>query len=88
MKKKNNIFVKLFRPIGKLIDNILIRPVTKLVLKLRDWINSFVSLFDKMSNNKFPDMSIDEYMRNFNENDIEKSSNLGDFGDDFPTIPM
>ena len=52
MKKKNNIFVKLFRPIGKLIDKILIRPVTKLVLKLRDWINSFVSLFDKMSNNK------------------------------------
>ena len=52
MKKKNNIFVKLFRPIGNLIDKILIRPVTKLVLKLRDWINSFVSLFDKMSNNK------------------------------------
>ena len=52
MKKKNNIFVTLFRPIGNLIDKILIRPVTKLVLKLRDWINSFVSLFDKMSNNK------------------------------------
>ena len=50
--------------------------------------SSFDELEDKMSNNKFPDMSIDEYMRNFNENDIEKSSNLGDFGDDFPTIPM
>lgn len=50
--------------------------------------SSFDGLEDKMSNNKFPDMSIDEYMRNFNENDIEKSSNLGDFGDDFPTIPM
>ena len=52
MKKKNNIFVKLFRPIGKLIDKILIRPVTKLILKLRKWANSVASIFDKMSNNK------------------------------------
>ena len=52
MKKKNNIFVKLFRPLGKLIDKLLIRPVTKLILKLREWANSVASIFDKMSNNK------------------------------------
>ena len=52
MKKKNNIFVKMFRPLGKLIDKLLIRPVTKLILKLREWANSVASIFDKMSNNK------------------------------------
>ena len=52
MKKKNNIFVKMFRPLGKLIDKLLIRPVTKLILKLREWANSVTSVFDKMSNNK------------------------------------
>ena len=52
MKKKNNIFVKLFRPLGKLIDKLLIRPVTKLILKLREWANSVASIFGKMSNNK------------------------------------
>ena len=47
MKKKNNIFIKLFRPLVKIFDKILIRPVTKLILRLRDWANSvvlFVSL--------------------------------------------
>ena len=52
MKKKNNIFIKLFRPLVKIFDNILIRPVTKLILRLRDWANSVASIFDKMSNNK------------------------------------
>lgn len=42
----------------------------------------------KMSNNKFPDMSIDEYMKNFDENELEKSGTLSDFGDDFPSIPI
>ena len=52
MKKKNNIFIKLFRPLVKIFDKILIRPVTKLILRLRDWANSVASIFDKMSNNK------------------------------------
>lgn len=39
------------------------------------------------SDNKFPDMSIDEYMKNFNENDVSNVEDL--FGEDaFPTIPM
>ncbi len=43
---------------------------------------------NKMSNNSFPDMSIDEYMKNFDEDKLEKSDTLSDFGDEFPTIPM
>lgn len=42
----------------------------------------------KMSNNSFPDMSIDDYMKNFNEKDLEENNSLGDFGDDFPSIPL
>ena len=41
----------------------------------------------KSNNNKFPDMSIDEYMKNFNENKVNNAGDL--FGDDaFPSIPM
>lgn len=46
------------------------------------------NLEDKMSDSKFPDMSIDEYMKNFDENEIGKDVSLSDFGDDFPSIPM
>lgn len=41
-----------------------------------------------INNNSFPDMSIDEYMEKFDESELAKSSGLGDFGDDFPTIPL
>ncbi len=43
---------------------------------------------DKMNENAFPDMSIDEYMRSFNENQLDKNDSFDSFGDEFPTIPM
>ena len=54
-----------------------------------------ISFFDRIDEenekeketNKFPDMSIDEYMRQFNEDKVDKKENI--FSDDlFPTIPM
>ena len=54
-----------------------------------------ISFFDRIDEekekenetNKFPDMSIDEYMRQFNEDKVDKKENI--FADDlFPTIPM
>ena len=42
---------------------------------------------EKESNNAFPDMSIDEYMRQFNEKDVDKVDNIFS-EDEFPTIPM
>ena len=41
---------------------------------------------DKISNTKFPDMSLDEYMNNFNENDIKTNDLFDDSS--FPSIPM
>ena len=43
---------------------------------------------ETVNDSKFPDMSIDEYMRNFDENKINSDVTLSDFGDDFPNIPM
>ena len=41
----------------------------------------------EINNNKFPDMSIDEYMKNFQESKVTNVEDL--FGDDaFPTIPI
>ncbi len=40
------------------------------------------------NNNKFPDMSIDEYMRNFDETKLDKGDTLNDFEDSFPSIPV
>ena len=40
------------------------------------------------NNNKFPDMSIDEYMRNFDETKLDKGDTLSDFEDSFPSIPV
>ena len=45
-------------------------------------------LDDRLNGEKFPNMSIDEYMKNFDENKIKKDINLSDFGDDFPNIPI
>lgn len=47
----------------------------------------FNKLEEKMPENKFPDMSFDEYMNNFNEDKVEEANN---FFDDtaFPSIPM
>ena len=47
------------------------------------------AMFEKAddNDNKFPDMSIDEYMRSFDENKVKSMDNI--FAeDDFPTIPM
>ncbi len=48
----------------------------------------FDMLEEKVNDNKLPDMSIDEYMRNFDEEKVDDVSKLADFGDEFPTIPM
>ena len=40
------------------------------------------------SENKLPDMSIDEYMKNFDENKVEKTTDLFDDDDVFPSIPL
>ena len=47
----------------------------------------FDSINDKINENKFPDMSIDEYMKSFDEEKITKTSSLFD-EEDFPSIPM
>ena len=41
-------------------------------------------------NSKFPDISIDEYMKNFDENSVKEQEVSSLFNDDdvFPTIPM
>ena len=41
-----------------------------------------------MNNNKLPDISIDEYMKSFDDKKMEDTGNLGDFDDLFPSIPM
>jgi len=47
----------------------------------------FARLNEKMNDNKFPDMSFDEYMNNFSEDKIEKTDTL--FDDmSFPSIPL
>jgi len=45
-------------------------------------------LEEKISDNKFPDMSIDEYMKNFDTKDIDNVNNLFEDDDVFPSIPM
>ena len=43
---------------------------------------------EEESVNKFPDMSIDEYMRNFDETKLGDNETLSDFEDSFPSIPV
>ena len=38
--------------------------------------------------NKLPDISIDEYMKNFNEKTVDNSDSLFGNDDIFPSIPM
>ena len=47
----------------------------------------FARLDEKMADNKFPDMSIDEYMSSFSEDKIEKTDTLFD-DESFPSIPF
>ena len=47
----------------------------------------FSRLDEKMPDNKFPDMSFDEYMTNFSEDKIEKTDTLFD-DTSFPSIPL
>ncbi len=41
---------------------------------------------DTYDDNKLPDMSIDEYMKNFDENKVKNAPEI--FDEEFPTIPM
>ena len=41
-----------------------------------------------ISGNKLPSVSIDEYMRNFDENKVDQNEALSDFDDSFPSIPV
>ena len=43
---------------------------------------------EEIKDNKFPDMSIDEYMKNFDENSVSESSSFFGSDDVFPSIPM
>ena len=57
----------------------------------REVLDDKIDLSKHMANtepndNKFPDMSLDDYMRNFDENKVHADDNF--FGDAFPTIPM
>ena len=47
----------------------------------------FNRIDEKLGNNKFPDMSIDEYMKNFDENKIEDTNSLFE-EEGFPSIPL
>ena len=52
MKKKSNIFVRLFKKIGSIIEKLIINPLTKLLIKCQGLIDSIGRYFDKMSSNK------------------------------------
>ena len=52
MKKKSNIFVRIFRKLGSILDKIIINPLTKLLIKFQGVIDSIGKYFDKMSSNK------------------------------------
>ncbi len=52
MKKKSNIFEKLFKPIYAFFDKILITPISKLLYKLGRLLNKISNLFGNMSGNK------------------------------------
>ena len=47
----------------------------------------FTRIDEGMNDNKLPDVSIDEYMKNFDENKISDTNSLFD-EDDFPSIPI
>ncbi len=47
----------------------------------------FARIDEGMNDNKLPDVSIDEYMKNFDENKIEDTNSLFD-DEDFPSIPI
>ena len=47
----------------------------------------FTKIDEKMNDSRLPDISIDEYMKNFDENKISDTNSLFD-EEDFPSIPM
>ena len=77
---------------AKIIQKINEEPIKNESVKENDGI----AFFDReaienkeivTNDNKFPDMSIDEYMRNFDEKKVQNTTDL--FADDvFPSIPM
>ena len=50
--------------------------------------NKLLDEKEEIKENKFPDMSIDEYMKNFDENSVSESSSFFGSDDVFPSIPM
>ncbi|MGN1358387.1 MAG: hypothetical protein ACI4WU_03355 [Bacilli bacterium] len=50
--------------------------------------NKLLDEKEEVKENKFPDMSIDEYMKNFDENSVSESSSFFGSDDVFPSIPM
>lgn len=70
------------------IDNSGIVQIDREVIEQKRNIDLTEKLNENVENtNKFPDMSIDEYMKNFNANNVNNVEDL--FGDDaFPNIPM
>ena len=54
--------------------------------KLSNKDDDEMTFADKISNTKFPDMSLDEYMNNFNEDNIKTNDLFDDSS--FPSIPM
>lgn len=50
--------------------------------------NKLLDEKEEIKENKFPDMSIDEYMKNFDENSVNESSSFFGSDDVFPSIPM
>ena len=52
MKKKSNIFVRLFRKLGSIFEKLIINPLTKLLIKGQSFIDAIGRYFDKMSSNK------------------------------------
>lgn len=52
MKKRNNIFIRFLLSIIKIIDKLVVTPITRLLLKYSDWFKSLVKEFDRLSGNK------------------------------------
>lgn len=88
-ERESSIEKELFEEFNKEND-----VISKPADKVNENDNNIINFFDKIeetndnnSNNKFPDMSIDEYMRQFNEDSVDKKNSIFD-EDAFPTIPM
>ena len=79
VKDKNEIEKELFQE----FDN-----KSNITSKSDEEINDmFSKLDDKVVSNKFPEMSFDEYMKNFNEQKVDKTDSIFD-NNEFPSIPM